>query len=33
MHDALLIANHRVRGTEAIVTKDSAFVGEPTVWG
>jgi predicted nucleic acid-binding protein len=32
MHDALLIANHRVRGTEAIVTKDSEFVGETTVW-
>ena len=33
MHDALLIANHRVRGTEAIVTKDGEFVGETTVWG
>jgi len=33
LHDALLIANHRVRGTEAIITKDEAFVGEDTLWG
>lgn len=32
LHDALLIANHRVRGTEAIVTNDEGFVGEATVW-
>ncbi|WP_256301762.1 hypothetical protein [Haloarchaeobius salinus] len=32
MHDALLIANHRVRGTEAIVTNDEEFAGENTVW-
>ncbi len=32
LHDALLIANHRVRGTEAIVTNDKAFTGEKTVW-
>lgn len=32
LHDALLIANHRVRGTEAIVTKDGRFSGEQTVW-
>jgi len=32
LHDALLIANHRVRGTEAIITKDEAFAGESTVW-
>lgn len=32
LHDALLIANHRVRGTEAIVTADEAFTGEETVW-
>jgi len=32
LHDALLIANHRVRGTEAIVTNDEKFVTEPTVW-
>lgn len=32
MHDALVIANHRVRGTEAIVTSDEEFVGEETVW-
>jgi len=32
LHDALLIANHRVRGTEAIVTSDGAFSGEETVW-
>lgn len=32
LHDALLIANHRVRGTEAIVTNDEAFASESTVW-
>lgn len=32
LHDALLVANHRVRGTEAIVTNDGAFGGESTVW-
>lgn len=32
LHDALLIGNHRVRGTEAIVTNDDAFAGEETVW-
>ncbi|QLH81390.1 hypothetical protein [Halosimplex pelagicum] len=32
LHDALLIANHRVRGTEAIVTKDGEFASESTVW-
>jgi predicted nucleic acid-binding protein len=32
LHDALLIANHRVRGTEAVITKDEAFAGESTVW-
>lgn len=32
LHDGLLIANHRVRGTEAIVTNDAAFAGEKTVW-
>ena len=32
LHDALLIANHRVRGTEAIVTSDEAFAAESTVW-
>lgn len=32
LHDALLIANHRVRGTEAIVTNDEGFAGETTVW-
>lgn len=32
LHDALLIANHRVRGTEAIVTKDGGFGSETTVW-
>lgn len=32
LHDALLIANHRVRGTGAIVTNDEAFAGEETVW-
>ena len=32
LHDALLIANHRVRGTEAIVTNDEEFAAETTVW-
>jgi predicted nucleic acid-binding protein len=32
MHDALLIANHRVRGTEAIVSSDGDFATERTVW-
>jgi len=32
LHDALLIANHRVRGTESIVTKDKRFASENTVW-
>lgn len=32
LHDALLIANHRVRGTDAIVTSDDAFAAESTVW-
>lgn len=32
LHDALLIATHRVRGTEAIVTNDEEFVAETTVW-
>lgn len=32
LQDALLIANHRVRGTEAIVTSDDAFAADDTVW-
>jgi len=32
LHDALLVANHRVRGTEAIVTSDDGFAAEGTVW-
>jgi len=32
LHDAILIANHRVRGTEAIVTNDEEFATEETVW-
>jgi len=32
LHDALIIANHRVRGTEAIITKDREFGNETTVW-
>lgn len=32
LHDALLIANHRVRGTEAIISNDEAFDTESTVW-
>ncbi len=32
LHDALLIASHRVQGTEAIVTNDEQFGNETTVW-
>lgn len=32
LHDALLIANHRVRGTEAILSRDDEFTTERTVW-
>jgi len=32
LHDALIIANHRVRGTEAIVTSDEGFATEETIW-
>lgn len=32
LHDAMLIAHHRVRGTEAIITNDEEFAGEETVW-
>lgn len=32
LHDALLVANHRVRGTEVIVTNDTAMASESTVW-
>lgn len=32
MHDALLAASHRVRGTDAIVTNDEVFAAESTVW-
>ena len=32
MHDALLIANYRVRGTDAILTNDRAFSNEAMVW-
>ncbi|MDR5655870.1 hypothetical protein RH831_01560 [Halodesulfurarchaeum sp. HSR-GB] len=32
LHDALLIANHRVRDTEAIVTADGEFASETTIW-
>jgi len=32
LHDALLIANHRVRGTDAIISADSAFSAESVVW-
>jgi len=31
LHDALPVANHRVRGTEAVVTNDEAFAGEATI--
>lgn len=32
LHDTLIVANHRVRGTEAIITKDREFGNETTVW-
>lgn len=32
LHDALMIANHRVRGTEAIISTDEQFEAEETVW-
>jgi|AntDeeMetagen192_2_1112575.scaffolds.fasta_scaffold05256_4 hypothetical protein len=34
LHDALVVASHRQRGTDAILTNDPeiAGVGEPTVW-
>jgi predicted nucleic acid-binding protein len=32
LHDALLIANHRVRDTDAIITSDEAFTAEETLW-
>lgn len=35
MHDGLIAATHKVRGTEAIISKDEAFgdTGLSTVWG
>lgn len=32
LHDALLIANHRVRGTAAIISGDDEFSSESVVW-
>jgi len=32
LHDALLIANHRVRGTDAIISADAEFSSEPVIW-
>lgn len=32
MHDGLLAAVHRVQNTKAIVSNDSAFASEDTVW-
>ena len=32
LHDALLIANHRVRGTDAIISNDEAFTADDTLW-
>ena len=32
MHDGLLTATHRVQNTKAIVSNDSAFASEDTVW-
>ncbi|WP_276274159.1 hypothetical protein [Haloarcula litorea] len=32
LHDALLIANHRVRGTAAIISNDAEFASESVIW-
>jgi len=32
MDDALLVAAHRAQNSEAIISKDSEFAGETTVW-
>ncbi|QIO25135.1 hypothetical protein [Haloarcula sp. JP-L23] len=32
LHDALLIANHRVRGTDAIISNDGEFSSESVIW-
>jgi len=32
LHDALLIANHRVRGTDAIISADEEFASESVIW-
>lgn len=32
LHDALLISNHRVRGTESIISNDDEFTEESTLW-
>ncbi len=32
LHDALLIANHRVRGTDAIISADGEFPTESVIW-
>ena len=32
LHDALLIANHRVRGTDAIISADEEFSSESVIW-
>jgi hypothetical protein len=32
MHDALFVAAHRAQNSEAIISKDSEFTGETTVW-
>ncbi len=32
LHDALLIANHRVRGTDAIISADNEFTSESVIW-
>lgn len=32
IHDGLLVASHRVSGTDAIISKDQAFAGLETVW-
>ena len=32
LHDTLLIANHRVQGTDAIISADSEFKSEAVLW-
>jgi hypothetical protein len=32
MHEAQPVANHQVRGTDAIISNDEAFTAEDTLW-